>query len=389
MATSEFKSAIAQVVSERGVSIEDVMSSIKLALAKAYVKEYKNEGISEEEVVVDIDEDTGESKILDLEGKDITPSGFGRIAATAAKSVIMQKIRESEKQMILTEFKDKIGKIISGNIFRIENGYVIIDLGKTQAIMPYSEQVQSESYKLNQRIKVLIKEVRQGVRGTEVIVSRSAADFVAKLFEEEVPEIANGTVEIVAIAREAGSRTKMAVYSNDDKIDPVGSCVGQKGVRVQSIITELLGEKIDIIPYATSTEKFIASALSPARVTEVEIDEAENKAFVSVPEDQLSLAIGKDGQNVRLAFKLTKWKIEIKGMKGFFDSETGKEKTSSSTPQVRESKPSLGIWDEVIAKTRTEMNERKAAEEAAKAEVASLEEANTESETTESEESSN
>lgn len=393
MATSEFKSAIAQVASERGVSAEDVISSIKLALAKAYTKEYKNEykneGISEEDVSVSLDEDTGESKILDLEGKDITPSGFGRIAATAAKSVIMQKIRESEKQMILAEFKDKIGKIVSGNIFRIENGYVIIDLGKTQAIMPYSEQVQSESYKLNQRIKVLIKEVRQGVRGTEVIVSRSAAEFVAKLFEEEVPEIANGTVEIVAIAREAGSRTKMAVYSNDDKIDPVGSCVGQKGVRVQSIITELLGEKIDIIPYATTTEKFIASALSPARVTEVEIDEAENKAFVSVPEDQLSLAIGKDGQNVRLAFKLTKWKIEIKGIKGFFDTDTGKERSGTSTPQVKESKPSLGIWDEVIAKTRTEMNERKAVEESAKAEAATLEEANPGSETSETEESSN
>jgi N utilization substance protein A len=215
MATSEFKSAIAQVATERGVTAEDVLASIKSALAKAYVKEFKDGITSEEEVVVELDEETGESKILDLEGKDVTPSGFGRIAANAAKSVIMQKIRESEKLMILAEFKDKIGKIVSGNIFRIENGYVIIDLGKTQAIMPYSEQVQSESYKTNQRIKVLIKEVRQSVRGTEVIVSRSAADFVAKLFEEEVPEIANGTVEIVAIAREAGSRTKMAFYSND------------------------------------------------------------------------------------------------------------------------------------------------------------------------------
>jgi len=387
MATSEFKSAIAQVATERGVTAEDVLASIKSALAKAYVKEFKDGITSEEEVVVELDEETGESKILDLEGKDVTPSGFGRIAANAAKSVIMQKIRESEKLMILAEFKDKIGKIVSGNIFRIENGYVIIDLGKTQAIMPYSEQVQSESYKTNQRIKVLIKEVRQGVRGTEVIVSRSAADFVAKLFEEEVPEIANGTVEIVAIAREAGSRTKMAVYSNDEKIDPVGSCVGQKGVRVQAIITELLGEKIDIIPYATSTEKYIASALSPARVTEVEIDEAENKATVSVPEDQLSLAIGKDGQNVRLANKLTKWKIDIKGMKGFFESEPGKEKSTSQTSQVKkESKPSLGIWDEVIAKTRTEMNERKAAEEAAKAEAESSEAV---SEIENSEESSN
>jgi len=360
MATSEFRSAIAQVASERGVSVEDVISSIKLALAKAYAKDAD---VKAEEVIVEMDEDTGETKILDLEGKDITPSGFGRIAATTAKNVIMQKIRESEKQMILAEYKDKIGTIASGNIFRIDNGYVIIDLGKTQAVMPYFEQVQSENYKVNQRIKVLIKEVKQGTRGTEVIVSRSSADFVAKLFEEEVPEIANGTVEIVAIAREAGSRTKMAVYSNDEKIDPVGSCVGQKGVRVQAIILELLGEKIDIIPYATSTEKYIAAALSPARVTEVEIDEAENKATVSVPEDQLSLAIGKDGQNVRLANKLTKWKIDIKGMKGFFESDSVKEKTTSQT-SVKESKPSLGIWDELIAKTKTESLEKKAQEEA-------------------------
>ena len=329
-------------------------------MAKAYAKDAD---VKAEEVIVEMDEDTGETKILDLEGKDITPSGFGRIAATTAKNVIMQKIRESEKQMILAEYKDKIGTIASGNIFRIDNGYVIIDLGKTQAVMPYFEQVQSENYKVNQRIKVLIKEVKQGTRGTEVIVSRSSADFVAKLFEEEVPEIANGTVEIVAIAREAGSRTKMAVYSNDEKIDPVGSCVGQKGVRVQAIILELLGEKIDIIPYATSTEKYIAAALSPARVTEVEIDEAENKATVSVPEDQLSLAIGKDGQNVRLANKLTKWKIDIKGMKGFFESDSVKEKTTSQT-SVKESKPSLGIWDELIAKTKTESLEKKAQEEA-------------------------
>lgn len=359
MATSEFKLAIAQVATERGISPEDVLSSIKLALAKAYIKDFgeENTDLDEESINVIIDEETGESRIYSLDGKDITPSGFGRIAANTAKNVITQKIRESEKQMILSEFKDKIGEIVSGVIFRIEHGFIIIDLGKTQAIMPYSEQVTSENYKLNQRIKVLVKEVRQGIKGTEVIVSRSSADFVVKLFEAEVPEIANGTVEIIAIAREAGSRTKMAVTSSDDKIDPVGSCVGQKGVRVQAIITELLGEKIDIIPFATSTEKYIASALSPARVTEVEIDEAENKAIVSVPEDQLSLAIGKDGQNVRLANKLTKWKIDIKGTKGIFDSEGGIQKAIAQS-ESKVSKPSMGIWDELIAKTRAEAEEK-------------------------------
>jgi len=360
MATSEFKLAIAQVATERGISPEDVISSIKSAMIKAYIRDFGGTGDKEklaEEITVNIDEETGETRLFDLDGKDITPSGFGRIAANAARGVISQKIRESEKQMILAEFKDKIGEIMIGTIFRIEDGFIIVDLGKTQGIMPYSEQVQSESYYLNQKIKVLVKEVRQGVKGTEVIVSRSSADFVKKLFEAEVPEIANGTVEIVAIAREAGSRTKMAVTSDDDKIDPVGSCVGQKGVRVQSIITELLGEKIDIIPYATSTEKFIASALSPARVTEVVIDEAENKAVVSVPEDQLSLAIGKDGQNVRLAFKLTKWKMDIKGTKTIFDSESGIQKAMAQS-ESKSSTPSMGIWDELIAKTKAEAEEK-------------------------------
>ena len=373
MATSEFKLAIAQVATERGISPEDVISSIKLAMVKAFTKDF---GGNADLIEVQIDEETGETRLFDLDGKDITPSGFGRIAANAARSVINQKIRETEKQMILTEFKDKIGEIVTGTIFRIETGFLIIDLGKTQAIMPYSEQVSSESYRLNQRIKVLVKEVRQGTKGTEVIVSRSASDFVKKLFEAEVPEIANGTVEIVAIAREAGSRTKMAVTSADEKIDPVGSCVGQKGVRVQAIITELFGEKIDIIPFATSTEKFIASALSPARVTEVEIDEEANKAIVSVPEDQLSLAIGKDGQNARLANKLTKWNIEVRGAKSIFDSESGLQKALSEADK-KETKPSMGIWDELIAKTKAE------AEEKAREDREALEKMNQENQTTE------
>lgn len=367
MATSELKLAIAQVASEKGISPEDVLNSIKLALIKAYAKEYN---VSDEGLTSTIDEDTFEIKIFDKDGKDITPPGYGRIAANKASQVLTQAIRESEKLMIQAEYKDKIGTIVTGTIFRIENGFVIIDLGKTQAIMPYSEQVQSEAYRLNQKLKVIVKEVRQGNKGMEVVVSRSSADFVARLFEAEVPEIANGTVEIIAIAREAGSRTKMAVYSNDDKIDPVGSCVGQKGVRVQSIIQELFGEKIDIIPYATSIEKYIASALSPARVTEVEINDEEKAAVVYVPEDQQSLAIGKDGQNVRLAHKLTKWKIEVKGMQGFFESENTKERSGSSSSERKETRgPSLGIWDEVIAKTRVEAQEKEA-ELAAKAQAA-------------------
>jgi len=344
MAISEFRAAINQVATERGISAHDVLDSVRVALAKAYVKDF---GGASEEIKVELDEETGESRIFDLDGKDITPSGFGRIAASTAKQVIIQKIRETEKAAIIEEMKVKIKKIVSANVFKVENGLVVVDLGKTQGIMPRGEQVASETYIPGQRLKVYVKEIRDGSRGTEVIVSRSDAEFVAQLFEEEVPEIANGTVEIVGIAREAGSRTKMAVYSSDDKIDPVGSCVGQKGVRVQAIIQELFGEKIDIIPFATSIEKFIAASLSPARVTEVEINEAEKTAIVSVPEDQLSLAIGKEGQNVRLAFKLTKWKIDIKGMKGVFDGMTKEERPSKESSQsVR------GIWDEEIETLR-------------------------------------
>ncbi len=356
MAISEFRAAINQVATERGISAHDVLDSVRVALAKAYVKDF---GGTSEDIKVELDEETGESRIFDLNDKDITPSGFGRIAASTAKQVIIQKIRETEKAAIIEEMKVKIKKIVPGTIFKVENGLVVVDLGKTQGIMPRGEQVSAESYTPGQRLKVYVKEIRDGSRGTEVIVSRSDAEFVAQLFEEEVPEIGNGTVEIVGIAREAGSRTKMAVYSNDDKIDPVGSCVGQKGVRVQAIIQELFGEKIDIIPFATSVEKFIAASLSPARVTEVEINEAEKTAVVSVPEDQLSLAIGKEGQNVRLAFKLTKWKIDIKGVKGVFDNFSGEERPA------RESAQSIkGIWDEEIAT----LKENKEAEAKAKQE---------------------
>ena len=212
--------------------------------------------------------------------------------------------------------------------------------------MPQSEQVSSEDYRINQKLKVLIKDIRDSSRGTEIIVSRSAPEFVIRLFEQEVPEIASGTVTIEAISREAGSRTKMAVYSKDDKIDPVGSCVGQKGVRVQSIISELYGEKIDIIPFSEITEKFIAASLSPAKVTDVVLFEDEMRAEVSVPEDQQSLAIGKEGQNARLANKLTKWKIDIKGMEGLFVDEDG---TVSGKEGDSESKV-VGVWDSEIKK---------------------------------------
>jgi N utilization substance protein A len=353
MALSEFNAAINQVAAERGIPVESVLESVKSALATAYKKDRKEHGedVVLEEITVDLDPNTGEVSIL-KDKKDVTPSGFGRIAAQTAKQVILQKIRETEKEVITTEFKSKIGQIVVGQVFRIENGVVTLDLGKsrTQAIMPQSEQVPNESYRSNQRLKVLVKDIRDSSRGPEIIVSRSDAEFVAKLFEQEVPEIASGVVKVEAIAREAGSRTKMAVSSRDDKVDPVGSCVGQKGVRVQSIIAELFGEKIDIIPYSGTTEKFIASSLSPAKVTEVELMMEEKRAIVSVPEDQQSLAIGKEGQNARLANKLTKWKIDIKGMAGL----SGKVDSQGFVASKDEQKRVIGVWDEEIKRKAKE-----------------------------------
>ncbi len=334
MAITEFNAALNQVATERGIPVESVLESIKTALKSAYRKDY---GGDVEDIEIVIDSNTGGASIL-REGKDVTPSGFGRIAAQTAKQVILQKIRETEKEVVLDDFKSKIGMIVLGHIFRVENGVIILDLGKAHGILPQSEQVAAEQYRMNQRLKVIVKDVRQGLRGTEIIVSRADPQLIKKLFEQEVPEVASGVVTIEAIAREAGSRTKMAVSSKEDKVDPVGSCVGQKGVRVQSIIAELFGEKIDIVPYSDNIEKFLASSLSPAKATEVEADLERKEAKVSVPEDQLSLAIGKDGQNVRLAAKLTKWRIDIRGAPDVF----GKVE---STKDLEGEKVIRGIWD--------------------------------------------
>jgi len=351
----ELINALKEIEKEKGISINTTVEALQVALLSAYKKNYK----VSYDAKVEIDLKSGNIRVFRIldeaeankEGMseiDVTPENFGRIAAQTAKQVILQKIRETEKEVITSEFKSKVGQIVTGQVFRIENGVITLDLGKsrTQALMPQSEQVSTEIYKQNQRIKVLIKDIRESTRGPEIIVSRADPEFVSKLFEQEVPEIASGVVKIEAIAREAGSRTKMAVSSRDDKVDPVGSCVGQKGVRVQSIISELFGEKIDIVPYSGSTEKFIASSLSPAKVTEVELIEDEKRALVSVPEDQQSLAIGKEGQNARLANKLTKWKIDIKGMAGMSGivDETGVVSSKGEQKRV------VGVWDEEIKK---------------------------------------
>ncbi len=241
------------------------------------------------------------------------PASYGRMAAQTAKQVIIQKLREAEREMIFNEFKGKEHEVVSGTVQRQEGRMVLVDLGKAAGILPTEEQIRGEFYKPSQRIKVYIKEVRLGARGPEIILSRTSDEILKKVFYLEIPEISNGLVEIQAIAREAGSRSKVAISADSENVDPIGSCVGQKGARIQTIISELGGEKIDMIEYNEDPAKFISNSLAPAKVLNVEINEKEKKAIVKVTEDQLSLAIGKNGQNVRLAARLTGWKIDIAG----------------------------------------------------------------------------
>lgn len=239
---------------------------------------------------------------------------YGRVAAQTAKQVIIQRIREAERDAMYDEYKNREGEVVSGVVQRVEGRNVFIDLGKSVGILFPSEQVERESYRVGQRIKIYVAKVDAGTKGPGITLSRVHPEMIRRLFELEVPEIFAGTVEIKAIAREAGERTKIAVASNEEGIDPIGSCVGQKGTRVQAVIDELGGEKIDIILWNDDIAKFISAALSPAKVLRVDINEAAKEAVVVVPEDQLSLAIGKRGQNVRLAAKLTGWKIDISGV---------------------------------------------------------------------------
>jgi len=239
------------------------------------------------------------------------PESYGRMAAQTAKQVIIQKLREMERDMIFGEFKSKENEVVSGIVQRREGRFVFVDLGKAIGLLPAEEQIYSENYNIGSRLKIFIKEVREGHKGPEIILSRRSEEILRKVFYLEIPEIANGTVEIKSVAREAGSRSKVAIYTESENVDPVGSCVGQRGSRIQTIISELGGEKIDIIEYNEDSGKFIANSLAPAKVLSIDLDEEEHKATVKVSPDKLSLAIGKNGQNVRLAARLTGWKIDI------------------------------------------------------------------------------
>lgn len=328
---------------ERGINKDYLVEALEEALVKAYKQNFDVEE-GTENVKVTIDKITGEMHVYsvkevvaelpvpeleisledakkidknynigDVVNIEIKPKDFGRIAAQKAKQVVVQKIREAEKEMVFTEFNDKKGEIVSGLIQKADGKIVVMDLGKLEGVMPLKEQIPTETYRVNDKVRGYVLEVEKGLKGTpQVIVSRSHPDFVRKLFEFEIPEIYEGLIEIKSVSRDPGSRSKVAVYSKDENIDPVGSCVGQKGVRIQNIINELNGEKIDVIEWNEDPAIYIAAALLPAQVMAVDVKEEEKFAQVIVPDDQLSLAIGKSGQNARLAARLTNWKIDIK-----------------------------------------------------------------------------
>lgn len=318
---TEFSQALKAIASERGLDPNVIVDTIKEAIIAAYRRDAKERGEETEEFEYDVELNpgNGEARVFAWplekpeERNDVTPPGFGRIAAQTAKQVIHQKIREAEKGAIMDEFSGRVGNLISGMVLRFDGPNVRVDLGRTEALMPAEERIPTERLVLNQRMSFLLKSIEDTPKGKEIILSRADPAFVEKLFSREVPEIASGNVIVKEIAREAGTRTKIAVESSQSGVDPVGSCVGQKGVRVQAVTNELGGERVDIIPWNEDTGELIKASLSPAENLEVSLNEKEMTAVVKAPEDQLSLAIGKEGQNVRLAAKLTGWRIEVEG----------------------------------------------------------------------------
>jgi len=384
---NQFISAIEQICEEKGISKDMVLEAIEAAIIAAYKKDF---GDKEQEVRVELNPDNGDGTIFvtkevvesvedpmiqitladakkvkkDAEMGDMIEikednKDFGRVAAQTAKQVIVQRIREAERDVVFSEFSDKEGLIINATVQRFENGNTYIDLGKATGVMFPSDQIPNEKYYPGQKIKVYVVRVEQTNRGPQIVVSRSHPDMVRRLFEMEVPEISNGTVEIAGIAREAGARTKISVKSNAEGVDPVGTFVGGRGTRVQAVMGELGEEKIDIIAYSENPAEYITNALSPTKVINVKIDEESKKALVKVPEDQLSLAIGKSGQNVRLAAKLTGWNVDIDGA-----DDAGIEATAEEVEDKPKPKKTGDLEDALIAASTDEVEKEELAEEA-------------------------
>lgn len=378
---------------ERGISKEILISSLCDAMVAAYKKHMKVKEAANIEAILDeqageigvfstktvvesveegnedIEISIGEAKEIDEDVEvgdevkiEVTPEQFGRIAAQSAKQIITQRIKEAERNLVLNEFLEKKGTLTTGIIQRVENRNVIVNIGKTDAIMPQKEQIPGEYYKSGNRIRVFVLNVKETTRLPQVIVSHAHAEIVRELFELEVPEIEDGIVEIKSISREAGYRTKIAVWSNDPEVDSVGACIGPRGSRIQTIVSELKNEKIDIVRYSEDPVEYIVNALSPARVVSVDIladDEFAHEAMVVVPDDQLSLAIGREGQNVRLAHKLTGWKIDIKSVSQMEKAEAANFQKYEEAEEIDE----FEEQDELQQEIEEEMNQQALDEE--------------------------
>jgi N utilization substance protein A len=377
MTNKDFFAALADLEKEKGISQEVFLDALKNALVSAYKKQYAGDTVGEIDVRLNaekgtidfytvktvVEEITDREKEISLEDaqaikksykvgdsvvEKFVPKDFSRIAAQTAKQVILQKIHETERDAAMSEFSNKEGELMVGVVRKVDLKNVYIELGKGQVegLMLPTDQVRGEKYNVNDKIKVFVKRVKSGFKGAQVLVSRSAPGLVKKLFEEEVPEIKQGIVTIKEISREAGARTKIAIYSEDPRVDAIGACVGTKGARVNAVVAELGGEKIDIIPWSSNPLEFIAKALSPAKVISVTELEGEKTAMAVVPDDKLSLAIGKDGQNARLAVRLTGWKIDVKSQSaaaklGFGISAEGEGEEAHEEPleEVKEETP--------------------------------------------------
>jgi len=337
----EWLEALRQIEREKGIDAETIIQALEAALLSAYKKNYS----TTEEARVEVNRESGSihvySHVLDeetgeTEEAEVTPSNFGRIAAQTAKQVILQRIREAERDLMFDEYHEKVGDIVTGIVQQSDQRYTLVDLGKVEALLPNSEQMHNERYKHGMRIKVYIVEVRKTSKGPQILVSRTHPGLLKRLFELEVPEIAEGYVEIKAVAREPGHRSKIAVISHDRNIDPVGACVGARGSRVRMVVNELKGEKVDIIPWNEEIEEFVSNALSPSKVNEVIMYPDEELSEVIVPDSQLSLAIGKEGQNARLAAKLTGWRIDIKSESQAKDEREERSYSAEEEEEIEE-----------------------------------------------------
>ena len=372
--------AITQLAAEKNLPREVILEAMEAALVSAYKKDSNLQG----NVVVRIDRETGEHRVFqeqtvaaeveddkveislqdakkikpdatidDIISTEVHPSHAGRIAAQTAKQVVLQRLREAEREMVFEEFSNREGDIVSGLVQRVEPKHIVVDLGKTEAILPLPEQVRSEHYRPGQRLKFYLLEVHRSLRGPQLILSRTHKNLLRRLFELEVPEIHNGVVEIRSIAREAGYRSKVAVTAQQEGVDPVGSCVGQRGIRIQNIVNELGGERIDVVQWDQDPTRCVANALSPAQVLSVQVDEESNTASVVVPDRQLSLAIGREGQNARLAAKLTGWRIDIKPESAMQEvlaaAPTSAQPTTAPPPQSPAPESPEQPWMEAIA----------------------------------------